>query len=52
MIRKIIALGKYSGVVAIPRELLRKLKWRKGQKVEFEARRKSLVIKDYKNSST
>lgn len=49
MIRKIIGLGKYSGVVAIPREILRKFGWRKGQKVEISAKRKTLQIKDYKN---
>ena len=50
MIRKIISLGKYSGVVAVPKEFLRKLGWRRGQKVEIEAKRKTLRIRDYKNS--
>lgn len=49
MIRKIISLGNYSGVVSIPKELMRKLKWRKGQKVEVSSKHKTLSIKDYKN---
>lgn len=49
MIRKIIGLGKYSGVVSIPRELMRKLGFRKGQKVEVSAKRKTLQVKDFKN---
>ncbi|MFH1833052.1 MAG: hypothetical protein ABH816_02685 [Candidatus Levyibacteriota bacterium] len=49
MIRKIIGLGRYSAIVSIPRELMKKLRWRKGQKVEVSAKRKTLQIKDYKN---
>lgn len=49
MIRKIIGLGKYSGVLSIPKELMRKLGWRKGQYVEVSAKRKTLRVKDYRN---
>lgn len=49
MIRKIIGLGKYSAIVSIPKDLMRKLGWRKGQKVEISAKRKTLQVKDFKN---
>lgn len=46
MIRKIIGLGRYSAVVALPKELLRKLGWRKGQKVVITSKGKTLQVKD------
>ena len=49
MIRKIIGLGKYSAFASIPREFMRKLGWRKGQKVEVTSERKTIKIKDFKN---
>lgn len=49
MIRKIIGLGKYSGVIAIPREIMKKFGWRKGQKVEVLAKRKTFEVKDFKD---
>lgn len=48
MIRKLISLGKYSAVVSIPKEMLRKLGWKRGQKVEVEVERKRIQIKDFK----
>jgi len=48
MIRKIISLGKYTGVISIPKEFLKKLRWRKGQKLEISSKRKSLSVKDAK----
>jgi len=51
MIRKIIALGKYSAVMVLPKELLKQLGWKRGQKVVVSAKRKSLRIKDYKKRS-
>lgn len=48
MIRKIISLGKYSAVVSIPRELMKKLGFRRGQKVEVTDDLKSIQIKDAK----
>jgi antitoxin component of MazEF toxin-antitoxin module len=48
MIRKIISLGKYSGVISIPKEFLKKLHWRRGQKLEVSSKRKSLSVKDAK----
>jgi bifunctional DNA-binding transcriptional regulator/antitoxin component of YhaV-PrlF toxin-antitoxin module len=50
MKRKIVGLGKYSGVISIPKEFLEKLGWRKGQLVEITAKGKSLQVKDFKNS--
>lgn len=47
MIRKIISLGKYSGVVSLPKEMLRKLGWKRGQKVEVSSERRKIEIKDY-----
>lgn len=49
MIRKLISLGKYSAVVSIPRGFLKKLGWRRGQKVEVEVERKKIEIKDFDN---
>lgn len=51
MDRKIIGLGKYSLVVAIPREILKHLGWRKGQKVNISADGKTLKIKDARSKS-
>jgi bifunctional DNA-binding transcriptional regulator/antitoxin component of YhaV-PrlF toxin-antitoxin module len=48
MIRKIFTLDKYSAVIALPRELLRKVGLRRGQKVEVIARGKKIQIKDAK----
>jgi antitoxin component of MazEF toxin-antitoxin module len=48
MIRKIIALGKYTGVISIPREIMKKLGWRRGQKIDISSKRKSLSVKDAK----
>ncbi len=49
MIRKIFTLAKYSAVVSIPKDYLRKLGWRRGQKVEMEVGKDSIKIKDSKN---
>lgn len=45
MIRKIIALGKYSGVMVLPKELLKQLGCKKGQKVKVQAKGKSIRVK-------
>jgi len=50
MFRKIIGLGKYSAIVSLPKEFLRKLGWRKGQKVEVSAKGKKLIVKDWKKN--
>ena len=47
-VRKIISLGKYSGVVSLPKEMLEKLRWRKGQKVVVSSKGKTVKIKDFK----
>jgi len=47
MIRKIIGLGKYSAIVSIPRELMKKLGWRKGQKLTVTPKGKKLIVKDW-----
>ena len=49
MIRKILSLGKYTAVVSLPRELLHKLGWRRGQKVEVTQKGRKLQIKDAYN---
>ena len=51
MIRKIFTLGTYSAVVSIPKELLKKVGLRRGQKVEISTERKTIKIKDFKNPS-
>ncbi|MFH0937431.1 MAG: AbrB/MazE/SpoVT family DNA-binding domain-containing protein [Candidatus Daviesbacteria bacterium] len=40
-------MGKYSEVISIPKEILKKLGWRKGQKVEVTSERKKIEIKDF-----
>lgn len=47
MIRKIISLGKYSAVVSLPKEMMKKLGWKRGQKVEVSSERNKIEIKDY-----
>ena len=43
-------LGKRDGsyYVTLPIEMVRELKWRQGQKVEFRKKGKELIIKDWK----
>ncbi len=48
MLRKIISLGKYSGVISLPKALMKKVGLRRGQKVEVDAKRKTIQIKDAK----
>jgi len=49
-VRKISTSGKYSKVVNLPREFLRKLKWREDQNlsVELDEKRKRIILKDAK----
>jgi bifunctional DNA-binding transcriptional regulator/antitoxin component of YhaV-PrlF toxin-antitoxin module len=49
MKRKIVGLGKYSGVISIPKEFLQKLGWRRGQMVEVTSKGKILQVRDFKN---
>jgi len=42
-------LGKYSAIVSVPKEFMKKLNWRKGQKVELTSERKTIKIKGFKN---
>ena len=46
-IRKLLRLGKSLGMT-LPIEYLRKLKWRKGQKITVRISRKKLIIEDWK----
>lgn len=49
--RKISTSGKYSKVINLPREFLRKLKWREDQNlsVELDEKNKRVILKDAKN---
>ncbi|PIR88548.1 MAG: hypothetical protein COU09_01715 [Candidatus Harrisonbacteria bacterium CG10_big_fil_rev_8_21_14_0_10_44_23] len=46
--RKLSESGQGSISITLPIEQIRKLKWRKGQKVVVERRGETLVIKDWK----
>ncbi len=48
MLRKIFTLNKYSAVVALPKELLKKIGMRRGQMVDIETKGKTIQIKDAK----
>lgn len=48
MLRKILSLGKYSGVVSLPKEFMKKVGLRRGQMVEVEVEKKKVLIKDAK----
>lgn len=48
-LRKLFKIGNYSYIVSIPRELIKKLHWQKGQKVEVSQKGKKIEIKDFKN---
>ena len=50
VIRKISTSGKYSKVINLPREFLKKLGWREDQNLEIELdeKNKRLIIKDAK----
>lgn len=52
-VRKIYKTGKYSRGIVIPKEVLKKLRWRDNQRLEItpDFKSKSVVIKDYKASS-
>ena len=45
--RKLFTRGGSTGLT-IPKELLKELKWRKGQKIVVKKRGKKLVIEDWK----
>ncbi len=45
--RKLIRLGKSIGVT-LPIDFIRKLKWRKGQKITVRLSGKKLIIEDWK----
>jgi bifunctional DNA-binding transcriptional regulator/antitoxin component of YhaV-PrlF toxin-antitoxin module len=49
MKRKLMGLGKYSDVISLPKELLRKLGWRRGQMLEVSAHGRGLRVKDARN---
>lgn len=49
MKRKVIGLGKYTAVISLPRELLRKLGWRVGQMLDLSTKGKTIHIRDYRN---
>ncbi len=44
--RKLLRLGKSLGAT-FPVEFLRKLKWRKGQKITIKLSGKKLIVKDW-----
>ncbi len=48
--RKISTSGKYSKVINLPREFLKKLKWREDQNlsVELDEKNKRIILKDAK----
>jgi bifunctional DNA-binding transcriptional regulator/antitoxin component of YhaV-PrlF toxin-antitoxin module len=48
--RKISTSGKYSKVINLPREFLRKLGWREDQNlsIELDEKAKRIIIKDAK----
>jgi len=49
--RKISTSGKYSKVINLPREFLKKLRWRENQllSLELDEKNKRIIIKDAKN---
>lgn len=47
--RKLFKIGKYSYIVSIPRDVIRKLRWQKGQRLELELKGKKVIIKDWKS---
>ena len=48
--RKISTSGKYSKVINLPREFLKKLKWREDQNlsVELDEKNQRIILKDAK----
>ena len=47
-IRKITKVGQASLAVTLPKDLVRKLKWRERQKVVVTLKGKTLMIKDWR----
>ncbi len=46
-IRKIIKNNRGSYYINIPKELVKKIKWKERQKVEVDIKGKNIVIKDW-----
>jgi len=51
VIRKLSTSGKYSKALNLPREFLKKLKWRENQNlsVELDEKNQRLIVKDARN---
>lgn len=47
-IRKLARISKHSYCVIIPKEFIRKLKWKERQKLVLNLKGKNVIIKDYK----
>lgn len=45
---KIMKVSKYSYGIVIPKDFIKKLKWKEKQKINIKLRKKSLTIEDWK----
>jgi Ni/Co efflux regulator RcnB len=50
-IRKITVTGNGTYYVTLPRWIIEKLKWRKGQRIEIKLRGNKIQIEDWKKSN-
>jgi len=46
-IRKITVTGRETYAVTFPKDMIKRLGWRKGQRVVFELKQDYIVIRDY-----
>ena len=49
--RKLLKTGYYTYMLTLPKEWVKKLKWRAKQMVSLELRDDRIVIKDFKNEN-
>jgi len=47
--KKLLITGKYSYLVNLPKDWIKKLGWRAKQQLELELRDNQIVIRDYPN---
>ena len=45
--KKLLVLGKYSYIVTLPKDWIKKMGWRSKQMLELELKDNSIVVRDY-----
>ncbi|MCX6765617.1 MAG: hypothetical protein NT136_01490 [Candidatus Moranbacteria bacterium] len=48
---KLMKMSRYSYGAVIPKDFVKKLKWKEKQKISIKIKRKNIIISDWKNKS-